>query len=229
MAPSFSYSIADVENGIRVREPLTSRWLASVLEGTDVEVSPSAQGLLEASLTMSGRSVLVSGKVQASVLMPCARCLQPASVAIECDLILHLVPDAPPKGRVQNAKAVKNAADPHAGKGNVKGTAKKDAKKDAKDSERKRRRGKAVEDDDDDGRLMDADEADFDTYSGDDVVLDDFVREAILLELPMFPLCSETCPGIGAPPSETAESATEDSPIDPRLAPLMELKSKSKA
>ena len=35
-----------------------------------------------------------------------------------------------------------------------------------------------------------------DTYDGETVVLDPFVREAILLEVPNFPLCSEGCPGI---------------------------------
>ncbi len=69
-----------------------------------------------------------------------------------------------------------------------------------------------------------ADEAELDTYVGDEIVLDGFIREAILLELPIFPLCSETCPGIGAPASENAESTSAEESIDPRLAPLMELK-----
>lgn len=41
-----------------------------------------------------------------------------------------------------------------------------------------------------------AEEAEHDEYDGDTIVLDGFVREAILLELPNFPLCSETCAGI---------------------------------
>lgn len=47
-----------------------------------------------------------------------------------------------------------------------------------------------------------ASEADEDAYDGERVVLDDFVREAILLELPRFPLCSESCPGIDGAPAE---------------------------
>jgi len=85
-----------------------------------------------------------------------------------------------------------------------------------------------VVDDDDDGAIMDADDAAMDTYFGDEVVLDGFVREAILLELPMFPLCFDACPGIGARPSESVLPETEDPNIDPRLAPLLELRSKSK-
>jgi uncharacterized protein len=65
------------------------------------------------------------------------------------------------------------------------------------------------------------DEADVDTYEGDEVVLDRFVREAILLESPTFPLCSEACEGI-RPASDTAPPA-RDAVTDPRLLPLLEL------
>src|SRR5262249_11349841 len=77
-----------------------------------------------------------------------------------------------------------------------------------------------------------AEEADLDTYDGETVVLDAFVREAILLEMPNFPLCSEACPGIGPAASgrdrddgptirarAEAEEATAPA-LDPRLAPL---------
>src|SRR5258708_11287714 len=65
------------------------------------------------------------------------------------------------------------------------------------------------------------DEADFDTYEGDEVVLDRFVREAVLLESPIFPLCSEACEGI-RPASETSPSS-QGAVTDPRLLPLLEL------
>jgi DUF177 domain-containing protein len=64
-------------------------------------------------------------------------------------------------------------------------------------------------------------EAEVDVYDGEAVVLDDFVREAILLEVPSFPLCRESCRGIaprvGEQPAEPAEPVVE---VDPRLAPL---------
>ena len=64
-----------------------------------------------------------------------------------------------------------------------------------------------------------AGEADEDVYDGETVVLDPFVREAILLELPNFPLCSASCAGIRpAPP--TGEQKPAEPPVDPRLAPL---------
>ena len=65
------------------------------------------------------------------------------------------------------------------------------------------------------------DEADVDTYEGDEVVLDRFVREAILLESPIFPLCSEACEGIR--PASDSASLTGQAVTDPRLLPLLEL------
>lgn len=64
-------------------------------------------------------------------------------------------------------------------------------------------------------------EAEFDEYDGETVVLDPFVREAILLEVPNFPLCSDACPGIRRADLERAEPAPA---IDPRLAPLNALR-----
>jgi uncharacterized protein len=70
-----------------------------------------------------------------------------------------------------------------------------------------------------------ADEADIFPYDGESAVLDDLVRDELLLEIPMIPLCSEDCPGISpAPDLEAKEPA--DRPIDPRLAPLLRFRQK---
>jgi len=63
-------------------------------------------------------------------------------------------------------------------------------------------------------------EADVIAYDGETVVLDDFVRDELLLGIPMIPLCSEGCPGIR--PQSLPESASPG--IDPRLRPLLRLK-----
>jgi uncharacterized protein len=68
-------------------------------------------------------------------------------------------------------------------------------------------------------------EIDLDTYSGEEVVLDRFVRDALVLEVPPFPLCSEDCQGIRPPPDAREDVAPS---IDPRLAPLLELSAKQK-
>ena len=56
------------------------------------------------------------------------------------------------------------------------------------------------------------------TYDGQTVVLDDLVRDEILLGIPMIPLCSEDCPGMSTGPRKEA------APLDPRLEPLRRIK-----
>jgi uncharacterized protein len=77
---------------------------------------------------------------------------------------------------------------------------------------------------------MSPEEADTIPFDGDTVVLDDVVRDELVLETPMIPLCSEDCPGISPPPLGGADEATTggDKPLDPRLAPLLRLKKMSK-
>lgn len=66
---------------------------------------------------------------------------------------------------------------------------------------------------------MASSEADVLPYDGDSIVLDDLVRDDLVLEIPMIPLCSEDCPGIASP-----HAKEEAKPVDPRLAPLLRLK-----
>lgn len=71
-------------------------------------------------------------------------------------------------------------------------------------------------------------------FSGDTVVLDSLVREHVLLEVPMQPLCSESCTGLEVPaavrgPADLSEAPMhEGKRVDPRLAPLMGLIDKTK-
>lgn len=67
------------------------------------------------------------------------------------------------------------------------------------------------------------------TFSGDSIVLDPLVRELVLLENPIQPLCSEDCPGIEMPAHlkmPTGPTRDDGKPIDPRLLPLMQLAKK---
>jgi uncharacterized protein len=61
-----------------------------------------------------------------------------------------------------------------------------------------------------------------DEYEGDSIELDGFVREHLLLELPLFPVRSDLpfdpAPATDPPPDEAEEAA-----VDPRLAPLAAL------
>ena len=69
------------------------------------------------------------------------------------------------------------------------------------------------------------DEVNRDYYSGSQVVLDPMVRECLLLEAPMKPLCSDTCEGIAVPEHlRPPEEVFGDSAPDARFAPLLKLK-----
>jgi uncharacterized protein len=56
-------------------------------------------------------------------------------------------------------------------------------------------------------------------FDGETIALDDLVRDELILEVPMIPLCSDDCPGM-SPALEPVGPA--EKPIDPRLAPLLE-------
>jgi uncharacterized protein len=74
----------------------------------------------------------------------------------------------------------------------------------------------------DDAELA-SEEADVILYEGDHLVLDELVRDELLLGIPMIPLCSEACPGI----SPENSASDDDARIDPRLLPLLKLKNKT--
>lgn len=74
---------------------------------------------------------------------------------------------------------------------------------------------------------FDPDEADVSAYDGETIVLDDLVREAILLELPISPLCREDCAGMRTDPAlEANEAKLAAARVDPRLAKLAGLRDK---
>ncbi|MDW8361299.1 MAG: YceD family protein [Myxococcales bacterium] len=122
-----------------------SAYLLEALEGTGLQPSPGAPGSLDLEAQRRGSEVLVRGRLAVDVLAECARCLEPARVAVRTDLIALFVPAG---------------AD------------------------------RAVRDDDD---------IDVETYRGEQIGLDALVREHILVEIPMQPLCRPDCPGIEMP------------------------------
>jgi len=64
-------------------------------------------------------------------------------------------------------------------------------------------------------------------YTGSEIVLDELVREHLILEVPMQPVCGPLCPGIPVPDHVRPPPGVFDAPtVDPRLAPLMNFKDK---
>jgi uncharacterized protein len=81
----------------------------------------------------------------------------------------------------------------------------------------------------DDGEVeLNPEDLDVVPYSGETIALDDIVRDELVLEIPIVPLCSEDCAGISPPPAArtrgTDGDVTEEAAIDPRLLPLLRLK-----
>ena len=102
-----------------------------------------------------------------------------------------------------------------------------------------RHRTRAQKNAEPDTELSDEDVA-ADTFTGDQIVLDEFVREQLLLEFPMFPLRSDlrsaASAAIGPAPeipeadatkvlgnTPTQSDVVERETLDPRLAPLLDI------
>ena len=156
-------------------------WIRGVLEDHEAKAT-DRDGKVEVRASKSGTDVVVHGTLDASLTVPCARCLEPVDIDVHSDLSVIYVPGS----KVKDAEA----------KGEVEYT------------------------------LEDA-EADTLPYDGETVVLDDLVRDELLLGVPMIPLCSEDCPGMSPAPGSDANAESEKKDIDPRLAPLMAFRAKT--
>lgn len=85
------------------------------------------------------------------------------------------------------------------------------------------------EDEDDEEIELTEDELDYATYSGDEIDLGPFLREQLVLAIPIAPLCREDCwPEwfSGIVETEAADEEAEKNRIDPRWRALAELKKK---
>ncbi|NUQ75433.1 MAG: DUF177 domain-containing protein [Polyangiaceae bacterium] len=231
--PLVSISAKDIDTaGIKVDTDLPADWITRELSDTDAEAK--APGHLAARLSKTGNSIVVRGDVTAGVTMPCARCLTPATIDLKGELSLLLHP-APAAHGAAAAKAARGGAAPEkAGEGAMwaRAAAKTIPEWGAKAQASGEKAGKAAPGSGKGSKKakeaeyeFSAEEAEHDTYDGETVVLDDFIREALLLELPNFPLCSEACPGIRpAEPAPGALPSAASERVDPRLAPLGALK-----
>jgi uncharacterized protein len=204
----FVIPAADIDAaGRSIDADLAVEWLDKQLAECDAKAHQL--GHLAVRLSRSGNEIVVRGRVRAAVEVPCGRCLAPAKLNIDAELGLLLQPARPAPPEPGTTKAGKKR------KGAAAATPATDAIAPVKAAGKKR----APKEKDLPEYEFSSGEADADTYDGETVVLDDFVREAILLEIPIFPLCSEACPGIAPGSSDKVDDG--DLPrVDPRLAPL---------
>lgn len=179
-AHEFSIPITDLDAaGKQYRFPVRPEWVRGALEDTEATAAGPA-GELDVRLSKSGNDVVVHGTLKATISVPCARCLEPVSVAIAQPVSALMVP----------ASAIREE-----GMG------------------------------EDEEVELSGNDPDVLPYHGETIVLDDLVRDELVLETPMIPLCSEDCPGISPPREVVEESAKPESgTLDPRLAPLLRFK-----
>jgi uncharacterized protein len=215
--PLFSIPVRDLDSGDQRRQwDVPAEWVSWALADSEAE-SNGTPGQLSAYFKKSGRQVLVKGEVVAQATMPCARSLAPVALTLEAPILLLLSPRA---GAARSERPGSKRST--AGKSSAKAPAPGASGEPAQPGRSRRR-----ERDQMDGELLSSELAAQDEYDGETVVLDDFVREHLLLELPLFPVRSDL-PFESAPATDTrpgAPSGAEERPLDPRLAPLAALAS----
>ncbi len=187
--------------------PVPEAWLAATL--ADSHATPVGDGSLEIEFSKQGREVLVRGKARAEVTVPCVVTLDPLPFTLEPEIYLLLSPA--PVVRPKEPKAPKAGAEGPA-------TAAVEGKKlgtHAKSAPAKKKSTWS-----DDPELLAADAA-RDTFDGEKVVMDEFLREFLVLELPPFPRRSDL-PSVESPAIAPPSAADPNSvpAIDPRLMPL---------
>lgn len=157
-------------------------WLAQVLADTSISVLAAApEGRLTMQVRKQGEDILILGRVSASLVAECSRCLEDAFVSVDTEV-----------SGLLTARGADFRPEP-------------------------------------DEVELTPDDLDRDFFSGDRIVLDDMVREHVLLEVPISPLCQDDCAGIPVPEAVSGpDLASAEGAVDPRLAPLLSLVGRTK-
>jgi len=206
--PSFVVRLADLERASKkITFTLSEDWLRRAL--SDADAVPQGPGVATVELMKTGEMVVVRGEARVSVTVPCVVTLDPLPFELAPDIFLQLVREAEPPR-------------PKPAKTDTKADATASAAP-AAASESKKRPTKPRKNLKDEPELS-AEEAAYDTFRGEEVVLDDFFREFILLELPAYPRRSDLpSPEESISSRPFADPDVEAKPLDPRLAPLLGL------
>lgn len=206
--PNFVVRLADLERGAKeVTFTLSEDWLRQAL--SDAQATPLEPGTATVELLKSDELVLVRGEARVKLTVPCVVTLDPVPLDLRPEIFLQLAREAEPIGRHKGSA-----------KAGTPVTAKK--KPGGKPPERQKKRGKEEPE-------LTAEEAAYDTFRGEELALDDFFREFILLEIPAYPRRSDLpSPEESISSRPLADPDVEAKPLDPRLAPLLGLKHRLK-
>ncbi|MDF3068293.1 MAG: hypothetical protein K0R38_3894 [Polyangiaceae bacterium] len=219
MSPELVIPVADLEQGPKHAVfALSEAWLRRALQDTDATVS--APGKLDVTVSKNGTSVLVRGHLEADLTLPCVVTLDPVPVPVRTEVVLMLSPKSGATTAHESHVARRRARpEPKPGLSAEKSGPEKPT--------RARNSGKS-EGKWDETPTLTEEIAGQDTYDGHEIALDDFVREFIILELPMFPRRSDlpTEQTAANPPLPADSQPGGEKPLDPRLSPLAELKSR---
>ncbi len=210
---SFVVRIKDLHaGGTDFDFPVEVEWLRSALADCDLKPTPATStgsaGWFRARLTKTGANILVQGEAHVAVEASCVRCLSNSPLLLAPRFEVLFTPK-PTAGKAPHAGGAKASRPPKAF------VAKGEKTVDAVEPDGHDRGGRGAEDEDDDDFGVDR-------FEGDLLCLDDLLREQVLLEAPMNPVCSSSCEGIHidrAPHPLGAGAAA----IDPRLTPLLKL------
>ena len=205
--PSFVVRLADLERGPKeVTFTLSEEWLTREL--SDANAVPLEPGTATLELMKTGATVMVRGSARVKLTVPCVVTLDPVPFELTPEIFLQLVREPDDRSKSSGKSPAKAAA------------AAKSKVARAKNEGKTGRRTKDVPE------LTD-EEAAYDTFKGEEIALDSFIREFLLLEIPPYPRRSDL------PSSEESLSSrplegppAEDQPLDPRLAPLLGIKNR---
>ena len=200
-SPTFVVKLADLERGAReLTATIPEAWLKQALADTDAV--PLGDGSLEVELLKNGGDVIVRGKACAKVSVPCVVTLEPLSLELAPEVFLLLKPaqEEPRHKQKAGAAKAKHAAVP------------------TPERPKKKRRREQEEPE------LSSEEVAEDVYQGEEVVLDPFLREFIVLEIPPYPRRSDLPSDEERLSSRPLADPPEEKPIDPRLMPLLGLR-----
>jgi uncharacterized metal-binding protein YceD (DUF177 family) len=203
---AFALHVPDIDEHVKEHSfAVTRSWLAEAFAGLG-DVRAPAEGTADGSLRITAQKVggkyLVRGAIDATLVTDCYRCLEDVRIDVHAELavLFRFGPtarSAPVRGgsAIMGPRRDRAVAGLPMGRGGTRSWVADPAP--SADLASGARGGGArpafhVED-------LDLDGPDQETFSGETIALDSLVREHLLLEVPMQPLCREDCPGIPIP------------------------------